>query len=202
MASNVVEIATLIDLEASEEASQSPTVDTTQPKIIGKAAPNVTISIQVHSDAQIDQYIVADNEGNFELDISQLEQELESGEHTVTYSYEDPSTGETVTKTQTFYVSDTASKLAQADTGEEEEASSEGTQDYPYSSSSPYPMESTDSGEATDSGRTTQPSTESAVPVSGSVETTYALIFGGLFFILAGVWSWWIASNLEEELTV
>ena len=199
--SNVVEIATLIDLEASENASQSPTVNTTQPKIIGKAAPNATISIQVHSDTQIDQYIVADSEGNFELDISQLEQELDSGEHTVTYSYEDPNTGETVTKTQAFNVSNTATQLAQADTGEEEEASSGGMQDYPYSSSSPYPI-ATNSGEATDSGRTSQPSTESAVPVSGSVETTYALIFGGLFFILAGVWSWWIANNLEEELVV
>ena len=199
--SNVVEIATLIDLEASENASQSPTVNTTQPKIIGKAAPNATISIQVHSDTQIDQYIVADSEGNFELDISQLEQELDSGEHTVTYSYEDPNTGETVTKNQAFNVSDTATQLAQANTEEEEEASSGGVQDYPYSSSSPYPI-ATNSGEATDSGRTSQPSTESAVPVSGSVETTYALIFGGLFFILAGVWSWWIANNLEEELVV
>ncbi len=202
----IVMVATLIDLEKITDASSSPTVETTQPKITGKAAPNVTISIQVHSNTQIDQYIVADSEGNFELDISQLEQELEPGEHTVTYSYEDPATGETVTRTQTFYVSDTATQLAQADTTTDEEASSTGTSEYPYSSSNPYPMaeatDSTDSGVATDSGRVSQPSTESALPVSGSVGTTYALILGGLFFILAGVWSWWIANNLEEELVV
>ena len=195
-------VIALVDLKASEAASKSPTVDTTQPKITGQAAPNVTISIQVRSNTEIDQYIVADSEGNFELDIAQLEQELEPGEHTVTYSYEDPTTNETVTKTQTFYVSDTATQLAQADTGDEEEASS-GTEEYPYSSSNPYPIEeATDSGAATDSGRISQPSTGSAVPVSGSVGTTYALILGGLFFILAGVWSWWIANNLEEELAV
>jgi len=194
----VTTIAALVDLEAIEEASSSPTINTTQPTITGKAAPNVTISIQVHSDTQIDQYIVADSDGNFELDIAKLEQELEPGEHTVTYSYDDPVTGETVTKTETFYVSETATQLAQADTTtDDDEASSESTQDYPYSSSNPYPIE-----EATDSGRIAQPSTESALPVSGSVGTTYALIFGGLFFILAGVWSWWIANNLEEELVV
>ena len=195
--------AVIVDLEVIEEASGSTTVNTTQPKIIGKATPNATISIQVHSDTQIDQYIVADSDGNFELDISQLEQELEPGEHTVTYSYEDPVTGETVTKTQTFYVSDTATQLAQADTSGDEETSSEDAQSYPYSSSNPYPMEeATNSGVATDSGRLSQPSTESALPVSGSVGITYALIFGGLFFILAGVWSWWIATNLGEELVV
>lgn len=199
---SVVETVALVDLEAIEGASGSsaPTVDTTQPKITGKAAPNATISIQVNSDTQIDQYIVADGEGNFELDISQLEQELEPGEHSVTYSYEDPATGQTVTKTQTFYVSESASQLAQADTG--------GTQEYPYSSSSPFPIatestEATESAEATQSAEATESaSTESAIPVSGSVGTTYALIFGGLFFILAGVWSWWIANNLEEELVV
>lgn len=201
---------TTIDLTKSEADSSSPTVNSTQPKITGRAAPNVTISIQVHSDTNIDQYIVADSEGNFELDLTQLEQELEPGEHTVTYSYEDPLTGETVTKTQTFYVSDTGGQLAQADTGE---TAQEEVQDneYPYGSSNPYPLdsedetesaESTDSGEATDSGRVSVPSTTSAIPVSGSVGTTYSLIFGGLFFILAGAWSWWIANNLEEELVV
>jgi hypothetical protein len=193
----------ILDLEQIESASATPTININQPKITGKAAPNVIVSIQVHSDTQIDQYIVADDEGNFELDISQLEQELEPGEHTVSYSYEDPVTGETINKTQTFYVAeDTSNQLAQADTAEDEE-------EYPYSSSSPYPIdeatqsaEATGSAIATDSGRTTIPSTKSAVPVSGSVGTTYALILGGLFFILAGVWSWWIASNLEEELAV
>lgn len=199
---STVLMAELVDLGTMTEASVSPTIETTQPKIVGKAAPNVTISIQVHSDTQIDQYIVADSEGNFELDIAKLQQELEPGEHTVTYSYEDPITGETVTKTETFYVSQTATQIAMADTADDE-ASAGGTPEYPYSSSNPYPIdEATDSGEATAAARVTQPSTESAIPVSGSVGTTYALVFGGMFFILAGVWSWWIANNLEEELVV
>lgn len=198
-------LATVVDLVADEAASSSSTVETTQPKIIGKAAPNATISIQVHSDTQIDQYIVADANGDFELDIAALSEELEPGEHTVTYSYEDPASGETITKTQTFYVADDAQTLAQADTGAAAggttDDTSSNTNDYPYSSSNPYPIDASDSGEATDSAtsssRAAQPSTQSAMPVSGSVETTYALVFGGLFFIMAGIWSWWIASNLE-----
>lgn len=200
--------AMVIDLEESETASSSPTVNTTQPKITGKAAPNVTVEIQINSETQITQQVTADEDGNFELDIAQLNQELEPGNHSATYSYFDPNTGQQVTKTQDFYVQDTSSQIAQADTsdltdGNEATNSSptsgnSATDNYPYSSASPYPIAS-DEAKATDSGRTTTPATDSAQPKSGSVGTTYTLILGGLFFILAGVWSWWIAGNLETQ---
>lgn len=52
---------------------------------------------------------------------------------------------------------------------------------------------------ATDSGRVSIPSTESGVPVSGSVGTTMALIIGGIFFIVSGLWSFWISSQLATS---
>jgi len=201
--------ATLIlDLEAAAATSSAITVSTSQPVIKGKAVPNVKVSIQVNSDTQINQDVTADADGNFELDLAELGEDLEPGEHTVVYSYVDPNTGKTVSETVTFYVDDsgnivddTSNLIAQADTTEEDDA-------YPYGSSNPYPASAsstaTDSTKtATDSAvgtRSAQVSTTSAIPVSGSVGTTYALILGGLFFILAGSWSWWIANNLEEEL--
>ena len=199
-ATEIVDLATL-----DENPETPPTINTSQPKIVGKAAPNATISIEVHSDTAIDQYIVADANGNFELDISKLQEKLEPGEHTVTYSYEDPVTGKTVTKTETFYVADTAAaagtadtsnQLAMANTNTDSEATAETNNSYPYSSSNPYPMESTQ--EAQPATREAKIATDTPMPVPGSVETTYALILGGLFFILAGVWSWWIANNLDE----
>ena len=178
-------------------------VTTTQPKIIGKAKPGVTITIQVHSDTQIQQDLVADGDGNFELDIATLSQNLEPGEHEVTYSYIDPDSGETVEKTVYFTVEATADTL-----------------DQPYGSGNPYPpetplptatpeasesaeasqsAEASESAEATDSGRESLPATDEAVPVSGSVGTTLALVFGGLFFIVSGLWSFWISHQLGKD---
>ncbi len=186
----------VVDLKLSEETATDPTVKTSQPKITGQAGPNVVVNIQVNSETQLEHSLTADEDGNFELDLAQLGADLEPGEHTVTYSYNDPETGDEISKTQTFYVEaddDTSNLLASAETEEDEEDE----QDYPYSSASPYPGEATESAESTESAQVSMPSTQSAVPTSGSVETTYVLVFGGLFFILAGVWSFWLASHFE-----
>ncbi len=82
----------------------------------------------------------------------------------------------------------------------------------PYGSGNPYPAASpspspspayvpaTGSGglAATDSPRVSIPSTEGGIPTSGSVGSTLALVIGGLFFLIAGVWSFWIANQLNE----
>jgi hypothetical protein len=205
-ASGSANIITELDLE--QAAKEAVTLETTQPVIKGKALPNVTVSIEINSQNQITQDVVADANGDFSLDLEQLKQELEPGEHTITYSYIDPDTGETITKTETFTVEDTSQQLAQADTSS---ASGGSTGDnYPYSSSNPYSPDgdnaiggASDSAtledEASSSSRTSMPATDSAMPVSGNVGTTYTLILGGLFFILAGAWSWWVARNLGEE---
>ena len=59
-------------------------------------------------------------------------------------------------------------------------------------------MEATASAEATEEARVALPATDSAIPVSGSVGTTMALVIGGFFFIIAGAWSFWISSELHK----
>lgn len=194
---------TIVDLEEAKTAT--PTVTTTQPTIVGKAAPNVTIQIEVHSETQISQEITADENGDFELDIASLSENLEPGEHTVTYTYTDPATGQEVTETITFYVAENATAQTQ-----------------PYGSGNPYPvatptpspspsptpspspspsptMEATPSAQATEEARVALPATDSAIPVSGSVGTTMALVLGGLFFIISGAWSFWISSEINKD---
>lgn len=178
------------------------TVASSQPIIKGKASPNTVVTIKVNSETQIEQQLTTDANGDFTLDISQLEKELEPGEHSVEYSYTDPATGQVVTKTKTFTVEGTANLLASADTGAS-------TSPVPYGSGNPYPVggsasasaspSPTATASATISARTAQPSTTSAMPKSGSVGTTMALVIGGLFFTLTGAWSFWVSQQLKEE---
>ena len=174
------------------DSTQTTTVTTEQPKIVGEAPANVVINIEVNSETQITQQITADANGNYELDIAELSKTLEPGEHSVTITYTDPTTGQPVTKTKTFTVAPKTTQLAQSSTA-------------PYGSGNPYPVGGTSSATATSSAtsssstRTTMPSTSSALPVSGSVGSTIALIIGGIFFIIAGLWSFWIASEYNQE---
>lgn len=189
---------TIVDLEKTEPQI----VTTTQPKIVGVVAPNVVITIEVHSHTQIHEDVVSDENGNFELDIATLSQNLEPGPHEVTYSYTDPNTGEVVTRTVQFTVEASVQQLAQGE---------------PFGSGNPFPpttpsptpatesatatesAQATESAVATDEGRVTMPATDEAVPVSGSVGTTMALVFGGLFFIISGLWSFWISHQLGKD---
>lgn len=186
---------TILDLEKEEPQS----LTTSQPTVIGKAPPNVTVTLEIHSDANIQQYVVADADGNFSLDIASLSQTLEPGPHTATYSYTDPTTNQVVTRTIHFTVESSTQQIAQA----------------PFGSGNPYPPTTptptltpnpsitpeiaTPSATATDSGRTSMPATESGIPVSGSVGTTLALVFGGFFFIISGLWSFWISHQLGKN---
>lgn len=186
--------------ELDVDATESATVTTGQPKIVGEAPANVVITVEIHSETAINHQVTSNENGEFEINVAELGKTLEPGEHTITYSYTDPTTGELVTKTKTFTVADTSNQLAQA---------------QPYGTQNPYPVGgasssatatgsadtkgTTASSSASSSARTSQPSTASGVPVSGSVGTTLALIIGGLFFIVSGSWSFWIASQLAKE---
>jgi len=192
-------------LTLSGEASGSAEIVISQPLVIGQVIPNVEVQVSIHSDNQIEASAEADENGEFQLDLAELGEELEPGEHTITYTYIDPETGEEVTQEHVFWVEDTSSLIAQAGTGE----------DLPYGTGSPYPMESptptptqsvaTPSGEATDSGetkggtRSAVVSTDSGTYQAGNATTTLLLVIGGLFFITTGLWSWWVANQLEEE---
>jgi hypothetical protein len=179
----------VLDLTAVS-AAETPTV-TAQPVIQGVAAPGVTITIEVHSDAQIVQMLVADQQGEFSLDIAALSKQLEPGEHTVTYSYTDPGNGQKVTKTQTFFVAGTSTQIAQANTSETSFGSGE-----PFPVTTPTPTPTPTPAAASDSVIV---STASGTYNSGSVENTIALIIGGIFFMFAGAWSWWLAREAGSE---
>lgn len=192
------------------------TVTTSQPEIVGTAPPGVVITIKVNSETQIEQQITSSGTGEFSLDLSALDVDLEPGSHSVEYSYIDPATGQVVTETQTFTVADTSVQIAQATSPTSIPTNSPtpvsyGT-DYPYGTS-PTPTTTygsdhtaTVSVSATPTTsyqdldeQTSMPSTESGMPVSGAVETTLVLIFGGLFFIISGAWSFWIAKEMDTK---
>lgn len=201
---------TVLDLTQTEPA----TLSTGQPIITGKAAPNVTVTIEVNSETKITQQLVASADGTFTLDIEKLKKELEPGEHTVKYSYTDPTTGEVVEVEKKFFVepqSTSANLLAQANSSTTPRPTATPSP-TPFGSDNPFPISgATNSAEGTDSsgsatstksGRTSQPSTASGMPVSGSVGTTMALIFGGMFFIISGLWSFWVSRQYaSDEIT-
>ncbi len=196
-----------VDFDVTEEQE----VETTQPTIVGKLPPNTPVRIVINSETQIEAEFVTDADGFFELSLAQLEQELEPGVHTATVYYTDPNTGQETSVTRTFTVSetataaDTSTQIAQADTS---------TENQPFGTSNPVPLQTatptptptpdnTASESATPSAapatRSAMPATDSAVPVSGSVGTTMALVFGGLFFIISGAWSFWISYHLDKR---
>ncbi len=190
-------------LNLSEIAVGQTVVTGESPKIVGQAPPRTQIKIEVHSDTEIIQTVTTTDGGTFELDLSQY-QNLDPGEHTVTITYTDPQTGNEVSKVQTFIVED-KSLLALA--------AGQGGNTPPFGSGNPYPITTptptTSSGtidSATDSAGTgTDTSTRSAVVSttsgtynSGSVGLTFALVGGGLFFILTGLWSGWLAGKVRE----
>lgn len=225
---------------ATGEEADEVTYTTQSPKIKGRAKPNVEVKIQIHSENQYEEIVMADDDGNFELDLEALGAYLEPGEHTATYTYTDPDTGEEVTASRTFFVEDqNAVRLAQANSSTDSQ-SSFGTGDpYPMDASptptlanqpEPTPSDTDPSDTAltptpqltpeptpeptpVTSNGTTVPSeathsttgarqghiaTDSS-PKAGSIEATLLLVLGGIFFIMMGGWSWWLAAELQEE---
>lgn len=209
--SAVASASSVVDL--TKKDNKPIVVTTEQPIIKGKAPANIQVTIEVHSDTAINQTLTTDSTGAYELDIAALSENLEPGEHTITISYLDPATNQMVTEEKTFTVqapaqtvaagstttgtqnSDTVSQLAMV-------SPSPSSSTGPYGTGNPYPINSTSSSTSTSSSRVSHPSTGSGIPKSGSVGTTFALIFGGCFFIIAGLWSFWIANSLREEEVV
>jgi hypothetical protein len=198
-----------IDLSKIVNEEEKPILETTQPEIKSSGLPaNTTIRITVHSDTKIDQTIETDANGEFSLDVAALGENLEPGEHTATYSYIDPITGQEVSKTYTFMVADTATprQLAQITDAEAiPSASTSPTSAVPYGSGNPYlpPTASITAAiatiTATASSNTAIVSTSSGTYNAGSVTETFLLLAGGFFFILAGVWSYALSAQFEPK---
>jgi hypothetical protein len=196
----------VLDLETLATAKPGASVFVEDPVVIGVAAPKVKVKIEIHSDTEITQTVTADADGNFELDVSQF-QDLEPGEHTVTYSYIDPNTNEEITKTHTFTVAAKAGsdQLAQANTaaaGAGSSANSSSSSSTTYGSGNPFPITSPTKAGTMSAGATTRSavvSTTSGTYNSGSVGATFALLAGGFFLMAIGWWSWWLAGQVREE---
>lgn len=208
---------TVLNLNTATKSATPVTLATAQPIITGTAAPNVTVTVTVHSTTAITQNLVANADGTFSLDVEKLKKELEPGEHTVSFSYTDPTTGQPVTPPPvTFYVepqSATANLIAATTATPTPRATATPTA-TPFGSSNPFPINgstisatprtatgssSTSASSSTGSGRSSSTSTASSLPRSGSVGTTLALIFGGMFFIVSGLWSFWVSKSYAKN---
>lgn len=180
----------VIDLQSAN----TQVVTTDQPVIVGQAPANVKITVQIHSIAQINTEVQADDTGSYSVDLAELSKNLEPGTHTVTISYTDPQTGKVVTQQKTFTVepksTSSTQQLALAQTS---------STPLPYGTSNPYPIidssSSSSSSTATLIGtdesevRAALPATDSGIPDTGTIGTTFALIGTGIFLVLAGSWS-------------
>ncbi len=215
--------------EGETQVATQPAITNQSPKVVGRAKPNVQVKISIHSDNNIQSTVQADENGDFSLDLEELKKTLEPGEHTVTYSYIDPDTGEEVEKTETFWVEDpNATQVAQADVdnagtdggyspggSSTVDSETQAGDDVPYGSGEPYSISSptpalsptisntqgafaSSSPTPTMSNREEVIATDSTLQEAGSVGNTLSLIMGGAFFIFSGVWSWWLASELED----
>lgn len=205
--SAVVEELNLDEL-SEEQAAAEVVIKTTTPVIKATLPPNTIVRITVHSETQIDQTMQTDAEGNLVLDVASLGQNLEPGEHTATYSYIDPVTGEEVTKTYNFTVAPDASRqLAQANLPSPSPTTA--VPSIPYGSGNPYlpgggGEESLASPTASITSTPTPIGTAGAIVATtsgqysaGSFGTTLALLFAGLFFVAMGVWSYFLSNSLE-----
>ncbi|KUK79485.1 MAG: hypothetical protein XD95_0354 [Microgenomates bacterium 39_7] len=190
------------------ESPEEPVYTTSKPVIKGLIKPNVEVKISVHSETQYETTLTTSNDGSFELDLEELGLDLEPGEHTVTYSYVDPETGEEVSVTENFWVEDSSLiQLAQADTTSQTTPTSPTPTSAPYGTGSPYPMSSPtptatpttpSATDATTTARQQPVGTEGALAKAGSIGATMLVAFAGLFFILIGSWSWWLAAELDS----
>lgn len=219
-------------------------VTTTNPVIEGTLPPNTRVKIIINSDTSIESNIITSDDGSFEIDLSQFEESLEPGEHTITFEYLDEN-GEVQSVTKTFYVqpnpsgnqsqntTQVANSSSPSSSGSSSSSGGGGSSNktsptpknnnQPYSSSNPYPAESNQpSTPASPSSKpssskkpkssaspkpSSSPSTsskggvasESTLPKTGAVGSTFALIFGGLFFIISGIWSFWSSNQLVNR---
>lgn len=209
----VISSETIVDLEevTVENQATSLVVESSQPVIKAKLVPNVTVKITVNSETQIERTLQTDEGGNINLDIATLGESLEPGEHSVSYSYIDPETGEEVIKTYNFTVApESVSQLAAAPTATPTPMPTlTPTSVVPYGSGNPYlptPTPTVVSVEATESASPAAETTRSAVVATasgeydpGSVGNTFVLLMGALFFVGAGIWSFKLSGKFESE---
>ena len=181
------------------------TVETTQPTITGNAAPNTTVTVVVHSETEITSQVLTDAQGNFVLDLAQYarDKNLEPGVHTVTITYTDPTTGQPKTMTKEFTVAPTTGATSGLGGSSSTLLALASTSPQPFGTGNPFTISPSPTASVKASPTapplTQMPATSSALPKSGSVGTTFALIALGLGLFVAGVWGSHVAKQSSES---
>ena len=200
----------VLDLNSldQEANSSTPVLSTSQPVIKAKLPANITVQLEIHSDSNISQTLQTDANGELMLDLASLEENLDPGEHTVSYTYIDPITGQEVTESYTFTVAEDADMYGAGAGDDQVEtlASSE-----TYGSGNPYvptttltasptaAVSSQSSSLASSSARSSTVSTSSCTYNAGSTLNTIVLLLAGLFFVTTGVWSFYLAKEFQNR---
>lgn len=212
------QVVDLTKAQTSQPAS-AITVNTTQPQVKAVLPANTMVKITIHSEAVIEQTVQTNEKGEVVLDVASLGKNLEPGEHTATYTYIDPTTGQEVTKTYNFTVagssgSQTTQQIAAVITATPTPTKKltptptpTPTSAVPYGSGNPYLPSPTASASTTAATiKPTKESTRSAIVAtdsgqynSGSVGTTFVLLMAALFFIGTGIWSFYLAGKFEGK---
>lgn len=149
------------------------TISTTKPQIIGKGTPGTRVTVTLKSTPQSGTATVGSN-GTWTWNPPA---NLDPGAHTLTVSWTDAS-GILQTLTRSFVV--------QASEGPAFEATPSGSATptpTPIPTPTPTPI-------STSSGRISLPSTESAVPVSGTLTPTLALSMMGIGLVISSFILW------------
>ena len=201
-ADRVLDLNTL-DQEAS---SSTPVLSTSQPVIKAKLPANITVQLEIHSDSNISQTLQTDANGELMFDLASLEENLDPGEHTVSYTYIDPITGQEVNENYTFTVADDADMYGagagddQVETLASSETYGSGNPYVPTPTPSPTAVVSSQSSSlASSSARSSTVSTASGTYNAGSTLNTIVLLLAGLFFVTTGVWSFYLAKEFQNR---
>jgi len=168
------------------DANENPET-VSNPIIRGQAAADSKIKISIHSDNQIETEVTSNSDGWFEVNLENLGESLEPGNHTISYTYMDPDLGLEITKERNFTVSGDSQLIAQAI--DDAEAFGSGN---PYSTPTP-------TVEITMEPTAIPTVVVEPLPEAGSGDTTILIIMSGLFFFTAGIASWKMAKVVVEE---
>lgn len=200
----------VLNLDELEEGAPAAdvVVESSQPQIKASLPPNINVRVVIHSNTQIDQIFQTDADGNLTVDVATLGKDLEPGEHTASYTYIDPITGEEITKTYQFTVTAPENRqLAQATI-----PTPTPTPVVPYGSGNPYVPPVTEAPTPTPTVAELEVSVTPAIGSAGAVvattsgqynagswSSTLILLGAGLFFVVTGVWSYSLAQSFAPR---
>jgi len=153
--------------------SNNETISTKKPQFFGSAPSNSEITIEVHSPEVIAGQTVSDEDGTWEWSVPK---DLTPGEHTITITAKDKTTGLVETITRSFVV------LA-AEGNTNFTASSSATTPTPTIAPTNTPTPTP----TTATVRVENPDTSSGVPTTGAVLPTLVMILSAISFLAIGL---------------